>query len=283
MNAHFFDLNTAISVKNEVWIVSKLSPNNPIVKISQSDFNLIKKGIFRSKGQMITISGKEYFIEENLLEKIKIRCKNLKVEITDLSFSMQEFMNPEIIQDLDYSIWKEHFLTLKNSNDDIYFICSKNTKRNYEPLVQKLQDFLREELGLSIKNFYFISETFYNRDEDKIAHKKVRLLLQHLVGFKTEGDKFIDEEITKYTNITFYDDDSKTINLSKNINSILKFIIDNTEENLKKKIEDIIKSEEIILDIKQTTFNKVNPFVSSYVRLTIDKLIKTYESFRLRF
>ena len=32
MNAHFFDLNTAIVVESEVWIVSKKNPNQPLVK-----------------------------------------------------------------------------------------------------------------------------------------------------------------------------------------------------------------------------------------------------------
>ena len=98
---------------------------------------------------------------------------------------MQEFMKPDLIKSLDYKIWKEHFVRLKNSDDDVYFICSKNTKSNYDFLIEKLETYLKEELGLKIKNYYFISETFFNRDEDKTAHKKIKLLLQHLVGYKT--------------------------------------------------------------------------------------------------
>ena len=50
MNAHFFDLNTAIVVNSEVWIVSKKNPNEPLVKITQSEFNLIRKSIYKNKG-----------------------------------------------------------------------------------------------------------------------------------------------------------------------------------------------------------------------------------------
>ena len=77
---------------------------------------------------------------------------------------------------------------------------------------------LFKELGLKIKNYYFISETFFNRDEDKTAHKKVKLLLQHLVGYKTDGNMFTNEEIPKYEKIYFYDDEVKTLNLAKSIN-----------------------------------------------------------------
>ena len=106
MRAHFFDLNTAITVESKVWIVSKINPNKPIIKISQSEFNLIKKGIYRRTGQSILFGSSEFFITNELFEKIKLSCKKNKVEITDLSFSMQEFINPEIINEIQYKIWK---------------------------------------------------------------------------------------------------------------------------------------------------------------------------------
>ena len=61
MNAHFFDLNTAIIVDSEVWIVSKKNPNEPLVKITQSEFNLIRKSIYKNKGESITIDGVELY------------------------------------------------------------------------------------------------------------------------------------------------------------------------------------------------------------------------------
>jgi hypothetical protein len=283
MNAHFFDLNTAIVVESEVWIVSKKNPNQPLVKISQSDFNLIRKSIFRNKGESIKIDDVEYWIESELFEKIKNRCKSLKVEITELAFSMQEFMKPELIKSLDYKIWKEHFINLKNSDDDIYFICSKNTKSNYEYLIEKLETYLRDELGLKIKNYYFISETFYNRDEDRTAHKKVRLLLQHLTGYKTDGDLFTSEELPKYQKIYFYDDEVKTLNLASSINDVLRFLLSNTETELKKNIESFIKSNKITLEIKSVTYNKVNMFSKKEVVLSLDRIMKTYERFINRF
>ena len=279
MNAHFFDLNTAIIVDSEVWIVSKKNPNEPLVKITQSEFNLIRKSIYKNKGESITIDGVEYCIQSDLFEKIKNRCKSLRVEITSLAFSMQEFMKPDLIKSLDYKIWKEHFVRLKNSDGDVYFICSKNTKSNYDFLIEKLETYLKEELGLKIKNYYFISETFFNRDEDKTAHKKIKLLLQHLVGYKTDGNMFTNEEIPKYEKIYFYDDEVKTLNLAKSINDVLRFILSNTESDIKSSVESLVKENEIILDIKGVTYNKVNMFTTSEVKLSIDRIMKTYERF----
>lgn len=282
MNAHFFDINSAITMNSQVWLVSKTRPNQPIVKISQSDFNLIKKGVFKNNGELLTISRKDYWISSDLLEKIKIQCKKLNVNITDISFSMQEFMNPEVINSLDYKIWEDHFLSLKNSNDDIYIICSKNTEKNYEYQISKLEDFLLE-LGLKVKKYYYFSETFYNRDGDKISHRKIRLLLQHAFGLKTDDVKFTDEEINQYDEIFFYDDEKTTIQLCKKSNDILKFLYDNSESNVKEKVKSLIEEKSPSIIINEVTFNKVNPFSMTKVDLVLDRIIKTFERFINKF
>ncbi len=281
MRAHFFDLNTAITTDSEVWIVSKTKPNQPIVKISQSDFNIISKGLFKKTGSPLNLSGKEYYLPNELLEKIKVNCKRFNCDITNLSFSMQEFMNPELIDKLNYQIWKEHFINLKNTNDDIYMICSKNNKRNYEKLISKLEEFLKE-LGIKIKNYYYFSETFYNRDEEKIAHSKIKLLIQHSIGLKTEVDKFTNDEITQYNEVFYYDDEKTAINLGKQSNSILNFLYNNSEKEIKEKINSIIEEKDLKIIINEVTYNKVNQFVGTTVELKLDKIIKSFESFKYR-
>ena len=47
MNAHFFDLNSLITMNSKVWIVNKLNPNKPLLRISKSEFNLLRKGVYR--------------------------------------------------------------------------------------------------------------------------------------------------------------------------------------------------------------------------------------------
>ena len=277
MNAHIFDISTLIQIRGKVWIVSKKNPNTPILKIDQSDFNLIKKGVWKKTGTPLRISDTDYYIKNDLFESIKIKCKKMNLNITDLSFSMQEFMNPDIIKDLDIKIIKEHLVYLKNSPDDIYIICSKNTKLNIQPTIKKLEEYLME-LGLSVKNYYFISETFYNRNEDKIAHKKIKVLLQHLIGLKTNNDQFTDEEVTQYDEVFFYEDDISTIKLTKISNDILKFLFDNSTDEIKEKINECL-NKDLILNLNEVTYNKVNPFKADKIKLTINKVFKTFESF----
>ena len=280
MKAHFFDIETILVMDSKVWIVDKFNPKVPIIKISKSDFNLIKNGIYKSQNNSIYFGGSTYWIPEELMNTIKIKCKNLKINITNLMFSMQEYMNPDIIETLDYDINIENLAHLKNTTDDIYFICSKNTKNNYEKIIKKIEKNL-EKIGLFFKKYYFISDTFYNRDQDEVAHKKVRLLIQHLIGMKTEGDKFIEEELQKYDEVEFYEDDENTISLAIDGNKLLQLIIDNSESSIKSSIKELLKSE-TILYVNQVSPNKIKRFSKTKVLLEYHNLIRTFERFNFK-
>lgn len=280
MKAHFFDIETILVMDSKVWIVDKTNPKVPIIKISKSDFNLIKNGIYKSQNNSIYFGGSTYWIPEDMMNVIKIKCKNLRIDITNLIFSMQEYMNPDVIESLDYDINIENLQHLKNTTDDIYFICSKNTKTNYEKIIKKIEEKL-EKIGLSVKKYYFISDTFYNRDLDEVAHKKTRLLLQHLIGMKTEGDKFIEEELQKYDEVEFYEDDENTISLAIDCNKLLQLIIDNSATEIKSKIKDLLKSE-TLLYVNQVSPNKVKRFSKTKVLVEYHNLIKTFEGFNFK-
>lgn len=280
MKAHFFDLDTLITANNKIWLVDKKSPDKSIIKIDKSEFNLIKKGIYKNLGHKLEISGEIYYLPEDLLNKIKIRTKVTKTDISNLAFSMQEFLNKELMESLEYEIHLDNIMHLKNKTDDIYVICSKNTKNNYEKFIEKLESKLLDE-GLKIKKFYHISETFYNRDEEEISHKKVRLLLQHLVGLKTEVDKFADIELEEYDTIEYYDDERATIDTAKNCMKIMEFLTSNTETGLKERIKDKTKKVEKVISINLVTPNKWNRFINDKVIIRFPNLIKTFESFNM--
>ena len=279
MKAHFFDLDSILKIDNKVWIIDKSNPNTPLLKISQSDFNLIRSGIYKSQENKIVFGSDSYWIPKNLMDSIKIKCKNTKSNISNLGFSMQEFMNGEIIQNLDYSINLENLNKIKNTNDVVYIICSKNSKRNYQELIHKIEEELKL-IGIVIKNWYFISETFYNKKEDEISFKKVRLVLQHLIGLKTDDRKFIDEEISKYSEIFFYDIEVNAIENMKKAGDFFQVLLSSTDENLKSKIKDYLKSEDHFINVCQVTENKINKVITTRVNITWSNLIKAFESFK---
>lgn len=282
MKAHFFDIDTIISSDAKVWIVDKRYPTECVLKITQSDFNLIKKGIYRSHGNKITFAGKDYFVSDDIMGRLNSNAKSLKADTSNLAFSMREFLDEDLIDTTNHSLNVDNLLHLKNTQDDIYVICSRNIKQNYERIISKIEDKLAD-LGIGIKKFYYISETFYERDEDETSYDKARLLVQHLIGYKTEGGVVSDEEISRYDDISFYDDDSDTIKTASQINDILKVILTSVDVALVEKIKSDVKSRRPELELCLVTPNKMNRFVRTKVALDLSNVIKSFESYKRLF
>lgn len=282
MNAHFIDLDIILKTESKPWIVSKENPNIPILKMEPSDFKLFQSGIYRNQNNKIEFNGKTFWLSNEFMNKVKLSAKKYRADVSNLAISLQEYLNPQLIENIPFELDLSIFNSIINTDDDIYIICSKNTKRNYEKQIEKLEEKLKEK-GLKIKDFYYISETFQNRDEDNISHLKVKLILQHLIGLKTEGDKIINEEITDYTKITFYDDSKPTIELAKRINQVLESLLLKTEKEVKLKVKDKIYEVDNVLVVKEYTHNKSKRFNETIVELEYTNVIKNFESFNFSF
>ena len=279
MNAHFIDIDIILNTDSKPWIIDKSNPNIPLMKMETSDFDLFKSGILRSQNNKISFNGKDFWLSNDFMNKLKIKSKRNKFDISNLGISMQEFLNPDVIENIKFDIDISLFRPIINTNDDIYIICSKNTKSNFEKQISKLEEKL-EEIGLKVKKYYYISETFYNKDEDRIAYLKSKLLIQHLLGLKTDGDIFTNEEIDNYNQITFYDDDLKSIQMSRYINIVLEKLLLKTDNNIKIIVKDKIKNDDNFLLIKEYTHNKSFRFKEYNAQLEYSNIIKSFEGFK---
>ena len=53
MVAHFFDIDTFVKLEQKVWIIDKSKPNSPVLKLSKSDYNVLKKRfVFKPKSKV---------------------------------------------------------------------------------------------------------------------------------------------------------------------------------------------------------------------------------------
>jgi hypothetical protein len=278
MNAHFIDLEIILKLESKPWIVDKNNPNVPILKIEKSDFNLYQSGIYKSHGNKLSFNGNTFWLPNEFMNLLKVKTKKLKIDISNLGISMQEFLNPEISKNIDFNLDISIFNNIVNTNDDIYIICSKNNKSIFENQILQLEEKLKE-LGLSIKKYYFISETFYNKNEDSIAYLKSKLLLQHLLGLKTDGDVLTSEKIDDYNQITYYDDNLKSISLAKDLNKLLENLLLKTTSDIKLSVKDKIKNDDNFLTIKEYTHNKANKFNEFQIQLEYSNIVKSFENF----
>jgi hypothetical protein len=281
MKAQFIELDIILKSESKPWIIDKSNPNIPLIKIEPHEFNLFKSGIYRSQKNKMDFNGKIFWLSTEFMNKLKIKSKNNKVDISNLGISMQEFMNKDVIDNIHFDINMDVFRPMVNKNDDIYIICSKNTKINFKPQIDKLEEKM-SQIGLKVKDFYYISETFYNKNLDDIAHKKSKLILQHLIGLKSDGDKFVDDEIKKYTEITFCDDSPKSIQFCRDINLLLESMALRSSDIVRKKIQDVVKNNDNLLIIKEWTHNKANKWKEYQIEVSFSNIIKSFENFKLK-
>src|ERR1035437_10646669 len=111
--AHIFDLDTLIKIEQKVWVIDKTKPSIPITKIDVSDLNLYESAIFRSHDNEIHFNGHQYWLPNDMMEFLKVKVKNIESKMSNLGLSMQEFLNKELIENLEYKILKNNFEHLK--------------------------------------------------------------------------------------------------------------------------------------------------------------------------
>jgi hypothetical protein len=278
MVGHIFDIDTLISVNSQPWIVDKNNPNQPLIKISKTDYNLFKNGVYKKQGNKIEYNGKVYWLPNELFEKLKVIAKNKKIGMLDFAISLKEFLNEDIIEELDFTINWENISSLKNKNEDIYILCSNNTEKYYSKILENLMKKLKWE-GIDIKKFYFINETFYNVNSDEIIFKKALINLQHLTGYEIQNQKFIDKEVTKYSKLNFYDNDFDTIKMTNEMNSYFRVVLSKSDIGLKQVIKEGLDYDKPEFIVNKITGNKYNNIITKSIKIDNSYLMK-FENFK---
>jgi hypothetical protein len=278
MVGHIFDIDVLITTTSQPWIVNKNNPNEALMKISKSDYNLFKNGVYKKAGNKIEYNDKVYWLPSDLYEKLKVIAKNRRMTMDDMAISLQEFLNEDLIEEQDFTINYDVISGLKNKTEDIYLLCSNNTKTYFGKLIEKLLNKLKEE-GISIKDTYYTNETFFNSETDEIMYKKATICLEHLVGYKISNNKFIDEKVEQYSKLYYYDNDLETLKMVNQSNSILKYLVNNTKIGLKDVVKEDIKENKSTFIVNKITSNKFNRFITEDVLITLSNIL-TFESFK---
>ena len=276
--AHFFDISCLLKTNQMAWVVDIDNPNKPLLRISPSDLKLMQSGIFAKKGNKIKFNNQVYYLSDEWMNKLKLLSLKKNIDFSKLAISLQEFYSKDATDDLEFDIDLSPLIKLKNELVDIYIISSQHTNNILGRTIDKKRENLAKE-GIVIKQFYFLNQNFLNQNSSENKFKQMRLLIQHLVGYKSDGDKFTDEEIEKYDVISFYDTSKSTFDIEKDIIYLLKIMLKNTDSGLSNVIIEDITDEVPQLEINKIQENEFNPISTKRMKLIIPKVIKAFESF----
>jgi len=279
MTAHFFDIQTLFKLDQKIWIIDKNNPSKPLLKLSRYEYNVMKKELYLKDDLKLRIGGKYYYFSKDGFDKIKRMCKKYRTNVTDIEFSFVEFENDEVMESLRYDLDTSAMRHLYRTKDVVYILCSKSKNKFYDNLIEKLDRHLRKK-GIQPRDYYYLIEDGTKVvDTDEVVYKKIKIMLQHLVGYMTEGDNFIDEKLTDFTDVYYYGNDrseSTEVGLS---NKVFGKLMKNTKGYLREIITDIVKNENKTLTSNYVSSNKMNRFVTTSYDLEYNNKLKRFGDF----
>ena len=262
---HLFDLDgTLWAIKNSAWVIKKDKPSKPILKLKSGEISSILSGVYINDEIDINYNGKKYWISEELFEKIKKMRPNIKKE--DLGISFYEFIDPKYYDSLKF--YKENIRHLIGiDNVDIGILSARFSNEKDKMLLVALKDEL-ENVGINIDKFYYVGDHFLPNVNMNINVRKANILLEHLVGFHIEKDRFVPIKQDLYKEVHFYDDEPHNIFVANDIQDMLDGYLENTEDEVHNRIINNITTNKPILYNNLITNNKLNRFKTTKVELT---------------
>jgi len=279
---HFFDLDgTLWSIKTNAWIIDTRKPGVPILKLRDSELKLILAGVYINEEIYIEYNGETYWIGKKLLDRIKKFKPNIKEEYLGLSF--YEKLDPKFYDNL--KIYKENIRHLvEGEKCDIGILSARYSDEKDTLLLTTLKKEL-EDIGLDIDKFYYVNDYYKPMNDTQTSTKKANVLIEHLVGFHIQDDKFVPLKQDRYEKVYFYDDEPSNIDVANNIQEFLDGYLENSEDEVYNRIIKVIKEKKTTLYTNLITNNSLNRFKTTEIILhePIKYPIKIQESKILKF
>lgn len=263
---HFFDLDGTLWETNaKAWIIDKRNPSTYITKIDAHTFNLFSKGYYINDNKKINYNGLEFWLSNELFTEIR---KKKAIELENIGLSIREFNNIDLIKQQKNSLTFYTNRLKKLSNiKEIILLTARGNKIAHSTLLDELSKKLIQECEIKIINSIFVNDTseLVNNNIGDTATKKLIKLIESLVGYKIENNKFQPIMISNQGDeIYFYDDEDKNIELCKEINTYILDYYNNSSSVMKERINNIdFTNKKLITNL--VTSNEVNPFIKDEI------------------
>ena len=263
---HFFDLDGTLWETNaKAWIIDKRNPSTYITKINIHIFNLLAKGYFINDNKKINYNGLEFWLSNELFTEIKTKKG---IELENIGLSLREFNNIELIKQQKNSL-KFYTKRLKELTNikEIVILTARGNKNAHSTLLDELSKKLINDSNIKIIDSIFVNDTseLINNNTGDTATKKLIKLIESVIGYKIENNKFQPIMISNHADeIYYYDDEDKNIEICKEINTYILDYYNNSTSVMKERINNIdFTNKKLITNL--VTSNEVNPFIKDEI------------------
>lgn len=265
MIAHFFDLDyTLWKTSARTWIIDKNYPDNYIIRINSNEDQLLTTGYYKNDNLTINYNGITAWISKTLYDQILSKKPNILLE--NIGISYREYSDEKLIQKQT----KDFILYIHNikhlNNQTLHILTARPSMDSHKNLMDELKVYLNA-FNIKIGKQYFVNDNKHIHIIGNSSERKCLILLQHLIGYKIEGNEFVPILVDKYEDIHFYDDDELNVIACQNINKYFDNILTQTPEWLVEKIKNRVNLNDLKLTINQVTSNVINPFIQQTINI----------------
>lgn len=275
---HLYDLDfTLWKMPSKLAVIDKREPEKIIYRIPYDNIALMKS-YYKKYDLKVEYNGNVWYLSEKMWNDIT-KIKDIK--INDIGISDREWKDEEI---LESQISKTEYLLdnlkhLKNKEIDLGVLTARSREKSHKENIDVLKQKIDLKLNLPIKKIYFINNIDDNDDTDITSNRKAKIILEHLVGYKTKGNRFIDLKQDKYDKVYFYDDNDKNIEQASALQFLLEKLLIKTNKEIKHDILERIKRTDLFYIVNKITDNKTNPFIKYERKLLTPNNITLFEQF----
>lgn len=268
MEIIFFDIDyTLIRPHSKLAIISKENPKEIIMRIDMTDIPLMTT-YWKKYNLKIDYNGQIYWLSPELYKNIK--RKNSNITLSQIGISSREWFDKDLIdhQSKSLEFILNNFNDLKDSNIPVALLTARINMNANHDFIKTIHKELKDKLRLTVIKDYFIDGIDDNQISDITASRKAKIILEHLIGYKIKGTKFVDLKQESYDTIRFYDDSKKNIRMVNNLQTLFELCLKNTENSLKNEILSRVKDKNLIYTTYRVITNDLQPFIIKRNMLT---------------
>lgn len=282
----FFDLdNTLWYIKSNAWVILKNDPSKPLMKISNTEFTLIKNGIYVNDGNIIEFNNEKFYVSDDFVKRLEKRRKGIK--LSNIGISYAEYFDNQILNKKNVKLLFNNIKHLIGKGMEIGLLTARTDRKKHSILLNKLRMKLNE-YGFEISKIYFVSDRLKFGSSDKMVYDKNQVLLEHLVGLEIDVDRFIPIKKDAYNRVYFYDDLKQNLLSKDMMQKYFESLLLNSDDEIVEYIKNRLKSQTLILINNLITNNEIKPFETETIRLrlpikypiTIESFISNFDDFK---
>ena len=277
---HLYDLDfTLWRTPSKLAVIDKEEPWKVIYRIPADNIAMMKS-YYQKEGLEVNYNGKTWYLNEDMWSDIK-RVIGKDITLEDIGISDREWTDEEILEN---QISKTEYLLenlnhLKGEKFDIGFLTARGRKKAHVDNINHLKEKVTMKLKTPVSKVYFVNDIDDNRNVDVSSLRKAKIVLEHLVGYKIKGSKFVNLKQDTYERVFFYDDLKENIEQASGLQFLLEKLLVRTDKEIKESILNRIKRMDLFYVVNEITSNKLNPFLKYERKLLPPNNVKLFEDY----